>query len=64
MFWGKVTTQRTGVVKYDKDHGGYIVKLEESKSQHLHIMLTCDVAITSEIIGNIYENPEYNLKQL
>lgn len=47
----------TGIVKYESDYGGYIVEYEYSKNQH-HVLLTCDIAYISEIIGNIYENKD------
>lgn len=53
-FWGDVRQEKIGQVKYEADHGGFIVEWEYSKNQH-HINLTCDVAIESEIIGNIHE---------
>ncbi len=48
-FWGDVKQEKTGTVRYEPDHGGYIVEWEYSKNQH-HIMLDCDIAYTSEII--------------
>lgn len=53
-FWA-VTTEKTGQVKYESDYGGFIIEWEYSKNQH-HKNLDCDLAFTSEVIGNIYEN--------
>jgi len=46
---------RSGEVKYESDHAGFIVQWEYSKNQH-HISLDCDIAFNAEIKGNIYEN--------
>jgi len=46
-----------GVVQYMEDYGGFGVVGKWSKNQH-HEMLSCDVAIDSEIVGNEYENSE------
>lgn len=56
-FWGKVTQTKIGKVKYESDNGGFIVVWEYSRNQH-HENLTCDIAFTGEVIGNIHENPE------
>lgn len=56
-FWGNIKKERTGVVKYSPDCGGFIVEWEYSKNQH-HILLTSDTAFNAEVIGNIHENPE------
>lgn len=56
-FWGNVKTEKIGVVGYEPDYGAYIVRWEYSKNQH-HIILNCDIACESEIIGNIYDNAE------
>lgn len=52
-FKGKI-----GVVRFEPDNGGYILEFEWSKNQH-HLMLNCDVAYSSEKLGNIYQNPEF-----
>ncbi len=54
-FWGNVSIEKTGVVRYEPDFGGYIVEWEYSKNQH-HELLTCDIAFESEILDNVYEN--------
>jgi uncharacterized phage protein (TIGR01671 family) len=57
-FWEKQKDlERIGEVIYESDYGGFIVMWEYSKNQH-HENLGCDIALTSEILGNIYENPE------
>lgn len=43
-----------GVVQYDSQYGGLIV----IDCNSFYELLTIDVASDSEIIGNIYENPE------
>ena len=48
-FWGNVKKEKIGVVRYESDHGGYIVEWEYSKNQH-HVMLDCNIAWDSEII--------------
>lgn len=54
-FWGDVKQEKIGVVEYESDYGGFIVKWEYSKNQH-HENLGCDIAFDGEIIGNIFEN--------
>lgn len=53
-FWGNVKFDRTGVVRYEEDYGAFIVEWDYSKHQH-HENLTCDIACTGEVIGNIHE---------
>lgn len=64
-FWGNTKKEKIGIVRYEKEYGAYIVQWEYSKHQH-HENLTCDIAFTSEVLGNVYENPEllekYNLR--
>jgi uncharacterized phage protein (TIGR01671 family) len=61
-FWGNVKTEKIGVVQYNEDICGFVVRWKWSKNQH-HIQINCDLDI--EIIGNIYENNDlvsiYNL---
>lgn len=54
-FWGNVYTERIGEVKYEPDHAGYIIEWHSERNQH-HIQLDCDIALTSEILGNKYQN--------
>ena len=56
-FWGNIKKNKIGVVIYESDYGGFIVKWEYSKHQH-HENLTCDIAFKAEILGNINQNPE------
>jgi uncharacterized phage protein (TIGR01671 family) len=55
-FWG-IDIDKTGVVRYESDKGGFIVEWEYSKNQHF-VLLDCDIAIKSESLGNVHENPE------
>lgn len=55
-FWGNVSKEKIGVVKYSEDFAGFIVEWEYSINQH-HVRLDCDFAIEGEIFGNIYEHP-------
>lgn len=54
-FWGDVKQEKIGIVRFEPDYGSYIVEWEYSKNQH-HEILNCDIAVKSEILGNIYEN--------
>ena len=46
------------VIRWDDDRGCYLYERPVwSKDQH-GWQLTCDIAWESEVIGNIYENPE------
>ena len=56
-FWGNVKQEKTGVVVFEPERGGFIVQWEYSKNQH-HINLDVDIAFEGEIIGNIHDNPE------
>ena len=56
-FWGDVEKQKIGVVRYEPERGSYIVEWEYSKNQH-HVILDCDIACESEILGSIHDNPE------
>jgi uncharacterized phage protein (TIGR01671 family) len=47
-----------GKVEYEPDKGGYILIFREHGYKQPYERLTCDTAFESEIIGNIYENPE------
>jgi len=53
-FWGDIKQEKIGVVEYEPEHGGFIVKWEYSRNQH-HIEMDCDIAFEGEVIGNIYE---------
>lgn len=44
-----------GQVLYNEDHGGFIIQGEQRRRQS-YDQLTCDVACTSEVIGNIFQN--------
>jgi uncharacterized phage protein (TIGR01671 family) len=44
-----------GEVKYVEDSGGFRIVGKWNKNQHDE-PLTCDTAITSEVIGNVFEN--------
>lgn len=52
-FWGDVKQEKTGVVRYESEKGGFIVEWEHSRNQH-HVNLTCDIAFSSEITGPIH----------
>jgi uncharacterized phage protein (TIGR01671 family) len=54
-FWGNVKKEKIGVIEYNEDICGFVVRWEWSKNQH-HIQINCDLEI--EIIGNIFENSE------
>ncbi len=54
-FWGNVVTEKIGVVEYNTDLAGYIIRWKYSKNQH-YIEINSDLDI--EIIGNIYENSD------
>lgn len=63
-FWGNEPKEKVGLVRYEEERGGFIVEWEYSKHQHF-IELDCDIAYTSTILGNKYNNPQlletYNL---
>jgi len=56
--------KKVGIVRYETDHGGFIIEWEYSKNQH-YKELTCDILIDAIRLGNNIENPEliekYNL---
>jgi uncharacterized phage protein (TIGR01671 family) len=54
-FWGNVKKEKIGVVEYNEDVCGFVIRWEWSKNQH-HIQIDCDLEI--EVIGNINEKPE------
>lgn len=56
-FWGNVQKEKTGVVSYESDYGGFIVKWEYSQHQH-HVCLGIDIAHEAEVIGNIFTHPQ------
>jgi len=53
-FWGDVKQEKIGVVEYEADYGGFLVRWEYSQNQH-HIEMDCDIAFEGEVIGNKYE---------
>lgn len=53
-FWGDIATVKIGVIRFEKEFGSFIVEWEYSKNQH-HITLNCDIAFTSEKVGNIHD---------
>lgn len=48
--WGEIIQEVTGIVKYEKEEGGYYVEWELDKLNKTHVRLTCDIACVSEII--------------
>lgn len=56
-FWGDIKKQKTGLVNYESDYGGFNVRWEYSRNQY-HVLLTCDTAFEGEVIGNKFQNPE------
>lgn len=46
-----------GVVEYETDYAGFIVKGKYHRNQH-YALLSCDVATDCEVIGNVHQNPE------
>ena len=51
---------KTAVVKWGDDAGGFIIEWAYSKNQH-HELLTCDIACECEILGNQFDNPEFKV---
>ena len=52
------TTGVIGQVLYEADEGGYILQWERKGANQHHIILNCDVAFESVIVGNIFEHSE------
>jgi uncharacterized phage protein (TIGR01671 family) len=53
-FWGNVTTQKVGVVFYENEKAGFIVKWDGDTRRQNYERLDCDIAFRGIVLGNIH----------
>ncbi len=54
-FWGSATTKKVGVVVYEEEKAGFIVKWDGDTRRQNYERLNCDIAFTGTVLGNIHE---------
>ena len=56
-YWASEKDQSpVGSIRYESDHGGYVVEFRESGIRQNYVSFNCDIAFDSEVLTNIHDN--------